>query len=348
VQPSPYWVQRRLNLAGMRPINCIVDATNYVMLELGEPLHAFDYDFLVARAGGSTPTIITRTASAGETLITLDGVEHQLDPEMELVTDSAGPLIPGGVMGGEESEVTAHTVNVLLEGASWNFINIRKTISKLKISSEAAYRFSRGVHPALAEMGVRLALKRMQAWGGGQVAQGLLDNYPNPPADPLVTLSAAWVNESLGAQLTAQEIEILERLAFVCQVDGDTIKAQTPPHRLDINDGIIGRADVLEEISRIFGYDKIPSRRLDQPLPPQLVDQGLLMQETLRDLLVNLGLQELVAYRMTSPEREARRFPPGSGAPEEDYLLIQNPISVDRRVLRRSILATLAGDPGIQ
>jgi phenylalanyl-tRNA synthetase beta chain len=341
-QPSPYWVQRRLNLAGMRPINCIVDATNYVMLELGEPLHAFDYDILIERAGGQAPVIITRTAHAGETLTTLDGVTHQLEPEMELVTDTAGPLSLAGVMGGEESEVNGETVNVLLEGASWNFINIRKTVSKLKINSEASYRFSRGVHPALAEIGVRLALKCMAEWGGGQIAQGLIDHYPNPPDDPVVVISASWVNESLGTNIRTQEMaDILRRLAFECQVDGDMITAKTPPNRLDINQGIIGRADLLEEISRIYGYDRIPSYRLNQPLPPQHVNHQLLMEENLRDLLVNLGLQELIAYRMTSPEREERRFPPEYDGPYEEYLEIQNPITIDRRVMRRSILATM-------
>ena len=135
--------------------------------------------------------------------------------------------------------------------------------------------------------------------------------------------------------------DILTRLAFVCEVDGDRITAHTPPHRLDIGEGLIGRADLLEEISRIYGYDRIPARRLDQPLPPQMVDPGLMLQETLRDLLVNLGLLELVAYRMTSPEREARCFPSGYDVPTEDYIEIKNPISVERRVMRRNILATM-------
>jgi len=342
IQPSPYWVRRRLNLAGMRPINCIVDATNYVMLELGEPLHAFDYDILLERANGETPTIITRTAKDGEKLTTLDGVEHALDREMELVTDTAGPLSLAGIMGGEESEVNTATKSVLLEGASWNFINIRKTVSKLKINSEAAYRFSRGVHPALAELGVRLCLKRMQEWGGGQVAKGLIDNYPAPPEDPVVELSATWVNNGLGTAISAQEIaEILGSLEFECKVEGDIITAKTPPHRLDIHTGIIGRADLLEEISRIYGFDKIPSHRLNQPLPPQHVDSSLGMEENLKDLLVNLGLQELIAYRMTSPEREARRFPPDFEVPDQQYIEIQNPITVERRVMRRSILSSM-------
>ncbi|HEY9122430.1 MAG TPA: phenylalanine--tRNA ligase subunit beta [Brevefilum sp.] len=342
IQPSPYWVRRRLNLAGMRPINCIVDATNYVMLELGEPLHAFDYDILLDRAGGETPTIITRTATDGEKLTTLDGVEHALDREIELVTDTAGPLSLAGIMGGEESEVNSKTKSVLLEGASWNFINIRKTVSKLKINSEAAYRFSRGVHPALAELGVRLCLKRMHEWGGGQVAKGLIDNYPAPPEDPVVEISATWVNNSLGTTISAQEIaEILGALEFDCEVDGDIIIAKTPPHRLDIHTGIIGRADLLEEISRIYGFDKIPSHRLDQPLPPQQVDPSLEMEGNLKDLLVTLGLQELIAYRMTSPEREARRYPPDFEVPDQPYIEIQNPITVERRVMRRSILSSM-------
>ncbi|MGI6741067.1 MAG: phenylalanine--tRNA ligase subunit beta [Brevefilum sp.] len=342
IQPSPYWVQRRLNLAGMRPIDCIVDASNYVMLEVGEPLHAFDYDFLVKRAGGKSPQIITRTAHVGEKLTTLDGVEHILGADMELVTDTAGPLSLAGVMGGEESGVTPETRNVLLEGASWNFINIRKTLSKLKINSEAAYRFSRGVHPALAEVAVRLCLKRMAEWGEGIIAEGLIDNYPNPPEDPIVEITTGWVNANLGTDISTEEIvEILKRLEFACEVVDDVITAKTPPHRLDIHSGVIGKADVLEEISRVYGYDKIPSRGLSQPLPEQQAGDEMVMEENLRDLLVTLGLQELVTYRMTSPEREARRFPPGYDAPPEEYLEIQNPISVDRRVMRRSLLATM-------
>ncbi len=342
IQPSPYWIRRRLNLAGMRPINCVVDATNYVMLELGQPLHAFDYDSLVARAGGETPTIITRTAKQGETLVTLDDIERTLDPEMELVTDTAGPLSIAGVMGGEESEVGGSSENILLEGASWNFINVRKTVSKLKLNSEAGYRFSRGIHPAMSEKGVRLCLKRMQEWGGGVIAEGLVDKYPNPQVDPVVALSASWVNDSLGTALKPGEIaEILSRLEFECDIDGDVITTKTPSHRVDIHDGIIGRADLLEEVSRIYGYDRIPARRLNQPLPPQKVDQLMLMEDKLRELLVDLGLQELVAYRMTAPEREARRFPPDDMATEVAYLEIQNPITVERRVMRRSILATL-------
>ncbi len=180
---SPYKIQRRLRLAGMRPINSIVDATNYVMLEIGEPLHAFDYDVLVERAGGKPPTIITRPAKPGEKLTTLDGVEHTLNDFTVLVCDEAGALSIAGIMGGSESEVTEKTRNVLLEGANWNYINIRRTTAAQKMTSEAAFRFSRGIHPAMAPYGVKLGLKRMLEWGGGVVSQGLIDEYPLPAVD---------------------------------------------------------------------------------------------------------------------------------------------------------------------
>jgi len=149
-KPSPYWVQLRLKLAGVRPIDSLVDATNYTMLELGEPLHAFDYDLLVKRAGGKPPVIGTRRAKKGETLVTLDGIERKLDDFTILVTDQAGPLSLAGVMGGAESEVSPETKTVLLEGASWNYVNIRQTVSAQGLPSEAAYRFERGVHPSAA------------------------------------------------------------------------------------------------------------------------------------------------------------------------------------------------------
>jgi phenylalanyl-tRNA synthetase beta chain len=192
-RPSPYRVQRRLRLAGMRPINAVVDATNYVMLEINQPLHAFDYDVLRARAGGKAPAILTRTAQAGEKLTTLDGVERVLDPFTVLVCDSKGALSIAGVMGGQESEINDNTSRILLEGASWNFINIRKTVAAQHLQSEAAFRFSRGIHPALAPDGVALCLGYMRQWAGGQISQGLIDQYPLPAVDPEVTLSPADV-----------------------------------------------------------------------------------------------------------------------------------------------------------
>jgi len=259
-----------------------------------------------------------------------------------LVTDQAGALSLAGVMGGEESEVNAKTSRVLLEGAAWNFINIRKTISKLKINSEASYRFSRGIHPALADQAVRLCLKRMLAWGGGMVADGLIDEYPAPPEDPAVEISMHDVERMLGTAIPIDEIQdILTRLEFDCELNGDTIKAKTPPLRLDINPGLVGKADILEEISRIYGFDRIPPKRLSEELPPQHGSRALDMEELMRDLLVDLGLQDTVAYRQTSPEREMRILPEDAAGEVPEYLRIKNPITADRTVMRRSILATM-------
>ena len=341
IKDSPYQVQRRLRLAGMRPINNIVDATNYVLLEIGEPLHAFDYDILVERAGGNAPTIITRPAYPGEKLTTLDGVERPLNDFTVLVCDTAGALSIAGVMGGAESEVTEKTRNILLEGASWNFINIRRTLAAQRMTSEAAYRFSRGIHPALASMGVNLGLKRMLEWGGGEVAQGLVDAYPLPAADPLVRLTSSDVKRLLGITLSAEEIAgLLSKLAFKCQVEGDTVVAQTPPHRLDIGAGDNGVADLAEEVARMYGYDRIPVTRLEDVLPIQRGYPDLEIEEQIRNALVGLGLQEVINYRRTSPEREARLMPAGQAEPVA-YVRLRNPMTPDRAVMRRSLLAAV-------
>ena len=239
-------MQRRLKLAGMRPINAVVDATNYVMLETGEPMHAFDYDVLVKRAGGKPPTIITRTAKPKEKLTTLDGVERILDDFTELVTDTAGALSIAGVMGGLESEVSDATTNVLLEGASWNFINIRKTVASQKLQSEAGYRMSRGVHPELALLGTRQGLDKMAAWAGGEIAADLIDNYPQPYKDPLIVLKEADVTRCLGIHLGAQEIAaLLTRLEFTCKVKGDQRRSPVAatPHGYRRRAGRCGRPD---------------------------------------------------------------------------------------------------------
>jgi len=370
IRSSPYQVQRRLRLAGMRPINNIVDATNYAMLDLGQPLHAFDYDVLVGRVGqvGNLPhkkvKIITRTAKDGERLTTLDGNDRTLTSMNVLVCDEKGPLALAGVMGGAESEVYdaseevldatgmemmsggmqhgkvsmrgRSTTNILLEGAAWNFINIRRTARQHNLPSEASFRFSRGVHPALAEQSVRRGLQLMAQWSGGKIAPEFVDEYPLKPKDPTITVTPKDVKRLLGIDLTAKQIaELLTRLEFKCTVEKNAVKAKTPPHRIDIGEGVIGLADILEEIARSYGYDNIPETRMADALPPQIGNLTHEWEERVRDLLVSLGLQEVVNYRMTSPERESRLIA------HSDYVTIANPITPERRVLRRSVLASV-------
>lgn len=336
IRPSPYWVQRRLRLAGMRPIDCIVDATNYAMIEYGEPLHAFDYHILAERAKGDPIVISTRAAEDGEKLTTLDDEERTLNPLNVLVCDQAGSLSIAGVMGGLESEVTAKTRDILLEGAAWNFINIRRTSFGHNLHSEASFRFSRGVHPALARPGVERGLHYMAAWSGGVIAPGIVDQYPLPPHDPTIEVTPKDVSRLLGIQLSPQEIAgLLGRVEFECRVEGDVVTVKTPPNRMDIGEGVVGLADVLEEIARLYGYDNIPETRMADGLPPQVGNPVNEWQEALRDVLVELGLQEVVSYRMTHPEREARLGFSG------EYVRLANPISPEKSVLRRSLLSSV-------
>jgi phenylalanyl-tRNA synthetase beta chain len=347
IGPSPYQVQRLLRLSGVRPINNIVDATNFAMLEIGEPLHAFDYDVLLSRARSTNgaqahPHIITRPALAGERLVTLDDVERKLDDFTVLVCDQTGPLALAGVMGGAESEVSDTTRNVLLEGAAWNMINTRRTVIAQNLPSEAAYRFSRGVHPAIAERGVRRGLEYMRQWSGGVINQGLVDNYPLPPDDPTVQVTPEDVERWLGIQLTSEEIaNILGRLDFAAEILDGAVRATTPDHRLDIGVEVTGVADLMEEIARIYGYDNIPETRLADELPPQVGNPAMEQEERLRDLLVHLGLQEVITYRMTSPERETRRLVPGTPSSDKPFVLIANPIVSDRNIMRQSLLASV-------
>ena len=338
-QPSPYWVQRRLRLAGMRPINSTVDATNYVMLEVGEPLHAFDYDILKKRAAGKNPTIITRAANKGEKLTTLDGVERELDDFTILVTDTSGPLALAGVMGGLESEITQDTHTILLEGASWNFINTRRTVASQKLQSEAGYRFSRNIHPELAKYAVELCLSRIAEWSGGKIASGFVDAYPKPYQDPQLFLTEKDVEHTLGIQISKQEIaDLLSRLEFECTINEDGVLVQSPAHRMDIGEGEIGKADLMEEIARLYGYDRIPPSRMADPLPPQRTNSRDDFERKIKSILTNLGLQEIINYRLTSPEEEERMFPNDGEKPHREYVELLNPISQDKRVMRTSLV----------
>ena len=253
-----------------------------------------------------------------------------------LVCDEKGSLSLAGVMGGSESEVTDQTKNILLEGAAWNFINIRRTAKQHNLPSEASFRFSRGVHPALADQGVNLGLKYMADWSGGQIAPGLVDEYPLQPKDSVVDVTSRDVKRLLGIDLTIEKIsELLTHLEFKCEVAGDKLRVTAPQHRMDIEEGVVGLADVLEEVARSYGFDNIPTTTMADALPPQQGNPVHEWEERLRDLLAAIGMQEVVTYRMTSPERESRIVS------HDDYVRIANPIAPERSVLRRSLLTSV-------
>ena len=342
IGPSPEWMRRRLRLAGIRPINNIVDVTNYVMLECGQPLHAFDYDVLVRRAKG-IPRITVRSARPGETITTLDGITRALTPERLLITDSAGPIAVAGIMGGAEAEVTGATTTILLESANFHFISIRKTAQALKLPSEASARFGRGVPPSSAVPAAMRATELMRQLAGGMIARGVADCYPAPQTPPILTLTTEEVRRILGMDLPRGEIErILTALEFQCvRVDDTTVRVIAPDHRLDIGTGVTGAADLIEEIARIHGYDRIPVTEMADTLPPQRDMVSLDLEERVRDLLVVVGLQEIITYRLTTPEREAALVPGKPAVTDLPYVRIANPVSADRVVMRRTLLPGL-------
>jgi phenylalanyl-tRNA synthetase beta chain len=259
------------------------------------------------------------------------------------VCDTAGVLSLGGIIGGAETEISDATSNVLLEAANWNYINIRKSMQQQKVFTDAAVRFSRGVHPSQAEIGVGRGIEFMRQWGGGQIAQGMVDEYPLPAPTVTVDLPVSEIERLTGITIPLDESAgILRRLGFEVTVDGTTLTATAPDHRMDIGKGVIGRADLIEEIMRVRGYDTIPNTIMVDAMPSQWENVALSREERARDVLVALGLRENISYRFTTPEREALLIPPGLQRPERGgYVQIINPISPDKVALRQSLLTNL-------
>ncbi len=336
IGPSPGWMQRRLSYAGMRPINNIVDVTNYVLLEWGQPLHAFDYDKLSQRASGKTPHIVVRPARSGETLATLDegnkATPLKLTPEMLIIADEAGPIALAGIKGGADTMVTETTRHVLLESANFDFISIRRTMKTLNLPSEASVRFSKGIHPETVKPAAERAADLMRLHGDATVCPGIVDVYPQPLPPRVIELKMSEVRRILGTELPRAEcVRILRALEFqVEEVDADVLRVTAPPHRHDIQEG---PADLIEDLIRLYGYDKLPATLLADRLPPQRTNQPLVFEERLRDRLVSLGLQEVITYALTTVEREKPL-----GAASSDYVRLQNPISSEREVMRHTLL----------
>jgi len=341
IGPSPYWMQRRLALAGMRPINNIVDITNYVMLELGQPLHAFDYDLLLERAkrtGHDIPTIIVRRAREGERMRTLDGVERELTPDMLMICDTLGAIAVAGVMGGEETEIHDGTRNVLLESAHFDFISNRRTAQALKIPSEATARFGRGVPASGTVAAAQRASELMRVLAGGEIAPGVVDAYPVPQPVVTVDLPVGEVERILGIAIPKGEIvSLLKALEFEVRDGGEVLHVTVPQHRLDV----AIPADLCEEIARMYGYDRIPTTLMDDELPPQRSNRELEIEEQVRDILVGTGLQEVITYSLGNLETYARLAPGGPPPDPEDYIRLANPLTPEREYMRRTLMSHL-------
>jgi phenylalanyl-tRNA synthetase beta chain len=327
--PSPLWMQNRLMAAGVRPINNVVDITNYVMLETGQPLHAFDYTKV------ENGRIVVRLAKAGETIVTLDDTERTLDEEMLLITDGTKPIGIAGVMGGANSEVTEETVTILLESAHFAGSSIRKTSRKLGLRSEASLRFEKEVDPQAVERALNRAAALMAELAGGEVAQGIAEKTIAIPEAKEVVVRLSRLNGLLGTALSLEEvIAIFDRLAFPYVVDGERITVSVPTRRQDITREV----DLIEEVARLHGYDHIPTT-----LPYGDNTQGMLTREqmlrrTVRQVLNGAGLDEVITYSFTHPGI-MNDFASVYG--ETKTVKLAMPMSEERSVLRTNLLPHL-------
>jgi phenylalanyl-tRNA synthetase beta chain len=302
IGPSPGWMQRRLSLAGMRPINNIVDITNYVMLEMGQPLHAFDYEAVEGRK------IIVRRARQGEQIETLDHVHRTLDPNMLAICDVNKPVALAGVMGGANSEIgTEGTATVLLESAHFNPRTVRRTARLLKLPSEASYRFERWVDPSLTVPAMKRAAELMRQLGGGTIAEGYADEYPRPPKPTRIHFYTDEVERLLGIPLPPSEIaRMLERLEFKVDLPHNadavgkytTMLIDVPSYRNDVTIP----ADIVEEVARIVGYDIIPETMLEGRLPQPEFNRSREIAEEMRDMMLACGMDEVLTYSVAHSE----------------------------------------------
>lgn len=362
IGPSPLRMKMRLAASGMRPISNIVDITNYVMLEWGQPLHAFDYDTLTGRGGQTppdeSPTIIVRRARPGETMTTLDKVARKLDEEMLLITDGSGPIALAGVMGGLETEVTGETTSILLESANFDGINNRRTSQLLNLPSEASVRFGRGIDPERTVPALKRAAELMRTLAGGTICQGIADNYAVKPPERVIALPPSEVERLVGVKLpTSQIIDILQSLGFGCELpqpDG-AIQVRVPSHRLDVS----LKADLVEEVARIYGSDNIPLTLMNDPMPPQRNNPLLANREKARDILAGTGLQEIICYSTLGEQDQANLLAPYADKPfatplepgaqhqvpcvfaAQDCITLANPLSPEHQYMRTTLLPSM-------
>lgn len=318
VAPSPEWLTRRLEAVGQRPINNVADVTNYVLMELGHPLHAFDFAHLRDKR------IIVRRARAGEHLKTLDGVDRKLTPENLVIADGKLPVALAGVMGGAESEISSTTRSVLLESAWFEPISIRRTAKSLGMHTEASHRFERGSDIGMAPLALDRASALIAELTGGQVTQGAIDVYPRPYLQRELTLRPGEIRRILGADISKENVEYILR-ALGCKVESQNDgnwRVAPPTWRFDITREV----DLIEELARVVGYDRLPKRV--RPAPPS-VERDLTRGKELitSQILVALGYRQIIANSMVDPDENARFT-------DRPPVVLQNPLNQETSAMR--------------
>ncbi len=327
---SPEWMQRRLLAAGMRPISAVVDVTNYVMHELGQPMHAYDADAI------PDGRIVVRRARDGETLTTIDHVDRELDARTLVIADQERPIGLAGIMGGASSEVTDATVRVILESAIFHGPTIRNTARRLGLRSEASMRHEKGIGPGLPRFAVDRAARLIAEITGARVAAGIVDNDPQPPDGGRIGVELRRMERLLGIPLAAPDVRrLLEPLEFDVVGEGEHVEVRVPSHRLDVVDP----ADVAEEVARAHGYDRIEGRLPAGQLPPYRPDPSG-PRHRLRRIVAGLGLDEMVSHALIGPDDLTRaRLDPAAG----ELVRLYNPLSEDHSILRPSMAPSMLG-----
>lgn len=329
IEPSPLWMQNRLRNSGIRPINNVVDVTNYVMLELGQPMHAYDYDCVADH------TLIARRAKAGETLTTLDGNERELNESMLIIADTRGPIGVAGVMGGLTSEVTDKTTNVLFEAAVFNGPSIRRTSKALGMRSEASGRFERGVNHKYTAYAIdRAAQLLQQICPSCKVSVGVIDVYPEPVEQRTVTFTAEQINDYLGTSIEKDRmIDILTKLEFGITESGDTIEALVPTWR----DDVTVMPDIAEEVARIVSYDNIAPT-----IPVAILSSGGMtpkkaLTKEVTHYLAHAGLSQIITFSFMHKDGLTNMILP-EGDSRYTAIPILNPISEEFPYMRTTLV----------
>jgi len=331
VAPSPPWLKARIIAAGMRPVNNVVDITNYVMWTLGEPMHAFD----LAKIAG--PKLTARRAGKGEKIVTIDGDTRQLDESMLVIADAEKPAAVAGIMGGEGSEVSGATTDILLEAANFDGANVMKTEMALGLRSESSTRFEKGLDAEIVPKALAMASRMMVELCGGRLVPGQYDIYEQQPAPQAIHLREDRVTALLGIPVPGTEIEaILGRLGFECQREGADLHVTVPSFRADVEREV----DLIEEIVRVFGYDLIPPT-----LPSDMRVLGGLSpyqsaERKIAAALTGAGVNEAIAYTFIAPDF-ADRLRLGDDDPRRQVIKLSNPLSVDQSVMRTLMLPGL-------
>lgn len=332
VGPSPYWMQRKLIEAGMRPISNIVDITNYVMLELGQPLHAFDLDDIKYNK------MTVKMAEEGEKFTTLDGVERTLTSDMLVIGNQDKTLDLAGIMGGENSEIKDTTTSIFIEGASFAKENIRATSKKLGLRTEASSRFEKGIDINLAEEAVNRACQLIEELGCGTVLNGMLDYYPQKEEVQKVTVNPVRINKLLGVNVPMDQfINILESLEFKCNlVSSEVLELEVPTFRLDITED----ADILEEIARIYGYDNIPSASLEGNATAGVKTDKQKFIDNVKSNSIACGLNEILTYSFVSPRGVDKINLPADDE-KRNFVKIMNPLGEETSVMRTTLIPNM-------